>query len=138
MPGRTISTRPNEQGGVVIAMLVAHSSPLIDLGQTSVHLVGQDERDAIVLRIKLSRAQLTRRLADTLPCLIAWKPVPALEDFRVRRPGSRAQGPITRTVLCAVGPGSLDVRFRGTACRKLSRQKVEQSPNRRPSRRSGQ
>jgi len=43
---------------------------LIDLGQTSVHLVGQDERDAIVLRIKLSRAQLTRRLANIPPCLI--------------------------------------------------------------------
>src|SRR5215207_10303900 len=30
----------------------------------------QDERGAIVLRIKLSRAQLTRRLANLPPCLI--------------------------------------------------------------------
>jgi hypothetical protein len=37
----------------------------IDLGKNSFHLVGQDERGAIVLRIKLSRAQLTQRLAMT-------------------------------------------------------------------------
>src|SRR5215210_4464482 len=42
----------------------------IDLGKNSFHLVGQDERGAIVLRIKLSRAQLTRRLANLPPCLI--------------------------------------------------------------------
>ncbi len=42
----------------------------IDLGKNSFHLVGQDERGAIVLRIKLSRAQLTRRLANIPPCLI--------------------------------------------------------------------
>ena len=42
----------------------------LDLGKNSFHLVGQDERGAIVLRIKLSRAQLTRRLANIPPCLI--------------------------------------------------------------------
>ena len=42
----------------------------LDLGKNSFHLVGQDERVAIVLRIKLSRAQLTRRLANLPPCLI--------------------------------------------------------------------
>ena len=42
----------------------------IDLGKNSFHLVGQDERGAIVLRIKLSRAQLTQRLANIPPCLI--------------------------------------------------------------------
>ena len=42
----------------------------IDLGKNSVHLVGQDERGAIMLRIKLSRAQLTRRLAHLPRCLI--------------------------------------------------------------------
>ena len=30
----------------------------IDLGKNTFHLVGQDERGAIVLRIKLSRSQL--------------------------------------------------------------------------------
>jgi transposase len=42
----------------------------IDLGKNSFHLVGQDERGAIVLRIKLSRPQLTQRLANMPPCLI--------------------------------------------------------------------
>ena len=42
----------------------------IDLGKNSFHLVGQDERGAIVLRIKLSRAQLAHRLANIPPCLI--------------------------------------------------------------------
>ena len=42
----------------------------IDLGKNTFHLIGQDERGAIVLRIKLSRAQLTRRLANIPPCLI--------------------------------------------------------------------
>ncbi|KFG69294.1 IS110 family transposase [Microvirga sp. BSC39] len=42
----------------------------IDLGKNSFHLVGQDERGAIVLRLKLSRTQLTQRLANIPPCLI--------------------------------------------------------------------
>jgi len=42
----------------------------IDLGKNSFHLVGQDERGAIVLRLKLSRSQLTHRLANIPPCLI--------------------------------------------------------------------
>ncbi len=42
----------------------------VDLGKNSFHLVGQDERGAIVLRLKLSRAQLAHRLANIPPCLI--------------------------------------------------------------------
>jgi transposase len=42
----------------------------IDLGKNSFHLVGQDQRGAIVLRLKLSRSQLTQRLANIPPCLI--------------------------------------------------------------------
>ncbi len=42
----------------------------IDLGKNSFHLVGQDERGAIVLRIKLSRSQLSQRLANIPPCPI--------------------------------------------------------------------
>ena len=42
----------------------------IDLGKNTFHLVGQDQRGAIVLRIKLSRPQLTQRLANIPPCLI--------------------------------------------------------------------
>ena len=42
----------------------------IDLGKNTFHLIGQDERGAIVLRIKFSRTQLTQRLANIPPCLI--------------------------------------------------------------------
>jgi transposase len=42
----------------------------IDLGKNSFHLVGQDQRSAIVLRIKISRSQLAQRLANLPPCLI--------------------------------------------------------------------
>jgi transposase len=42
----------------------------IDLGKNTFHLVGQDERGAIVLRIKVSRTQLVQRLANIAPCRI--------------------------------------------------------------------
>jgi transposase len=42
----------------------------IDPGKNSFHLVGQDQRGVIVLRIKLSRSQLTQWLANLPPCLI--------------------------------------------------------------------
>src|ERR671927_1370187 len=49
----------------------AAMAPLgIDLGKNSFHLVGQDQRGAVVLRIKLSRPQITQRLANIPLCLI--------------------------------------------------------------------
>jgi transposase len=42
----------------------------IDLGKNSFHLVGLDQRGAIVLQVKCSRAQLERRLANIPSCLI--------------------------------------------------------------------
>jgi transposase len=42
----------------------------IDLGKNSFHLVGLDQRGAIVLQLKCSRAQLERRLANFPCCLI--------------------------------------------------------------------
>src|SRR5262249_38151824 len=42
----------------------------IDLGKNSFHLVGLDQRGAIVLQLKCSRAQLERRLANVPSCLI--------------------------------------------------------------------
>ncbi len=42
----------------------------IDIGKNSFHLIGLDERGAIVLQTKLSRLQLARRLANMLKCLI--------------------------------------------------------------------
>src|SRR5437870_3724929 len=42
----------------------------IDLGKNSFHLVGLDQRGAIVLQLKVSRAQLERRLVNVPNCLI--------------------------------------------------------------------
>ena len=48
----------------------------IDIGKNSFHVVGHDERGAIVLRQKWSRGQVEARLANMPPCLIgmeAWR-----------------------------------------------------------------
>ena len=42
----------------------------IDIGKNSFHIVGHDERGAIVLRQKWSRGQVEARFANTLPCLV--------------------------------------------------------------------
>jgi transposase len=42
----------------------------IDIGKNSFHMVGQDQRGAIVLRQKWSRGQVEARLANLPPCLI--------------------------------------------------------------------
>jgi hypothetical protein len=42
----------------------------IDIGKNSFHIVGQDQRGAIVLRQEWSRGQVESRLANLLPCLI--------------------------------------------------------------------
>jgi len=42
----------------------------IDIGKNSFHVVGQDERGAIVLRQKWSRGQVAARFANMPPCLI--------------------------------------------------------------------
>ena len=42
----------------------------IDIGKNSFHVVGLDERGAIVLRQKWSRAQVEARLANIPACLI--------------------------------------------------------------------
>src|SRR5207245_8211241 len=42
----------------------------IDIGKNSFHVVGQDQRGAIVLRQKWSRGQVESRLANLPPCLI--------------------------------------------------------------------
>jgi transposase len=42
----------------------------IDIGKNTFHLVGLNERGAIILRRKLSRGQLEARLANLPPCLI--------------------------------------------------------------------
>src|SRR6185369_14856419 len=42
----------------------------IDIGKNSFHIVGLDQRGAIVLRQKWSRGQVEARLANIPPCLI--------------------------------------------------------------------
>ena len=42
----------------------------IDIRKTSFHIVGHDERGAIVLRQKWSRGQVEARFANLPPCLI--------------------------------------------------------------------
>ena len=42
----------------------------IDIGKNVFHLIGLDQRGAIVFKTKLSRSQLENRLANTPPCLI--------------------------------------------------------------------
>jgi transposase len=42
----------------------------IDIGKNTFHLIGLDQRGAIVLRLKVSRAQLERRLVNISRCLI--------------------------------------------------------------------
>ena len=42
----------------------------IDIGKNSFHVVGLDQRGAIVLRQKWSRGQVATRLANIPPCLI--------------------------------------------------------------------
>ena len=47
----------------------------IDLGKNTFHLIGFDQRGAIILQQKVSRGQLERRLANIPRCMIAWRPV---------------------------------------------------------------
>ena len=42
----------------------------IDTGKNALHMVGLDERGAIVLREKVSRLRIAARLVNVQPCLI--------------------------------------------------------------------
>ena len=42
----------------------------VDLGKNSFHLIGLDQRGAIVWQLQCSRAQLQRRLANIPICLV--------------------------------------------------------------------
>jgi transposase len=52
-----------------IAATVAHTIG-IDTGKNTLHLIGLDDKGAIVLREKISRGQITARLANVPRCLI--------------------------------------------------------------------
>jgi hypothetical protein len=55
----------------------------IDLGKNSFHLVGLDQRGAIVLQLKCPRAQLERRLANIPSCLIGMETRVAVSFFAI-------------------------------------------------------
>ena len=55
----------------------------IDIGKTTFHLIGFDGRGAVVLRQKVSRAQLERRFAALPRCLVG------IEACWLRRPPRR-------------------------------------------------
>ena len=42
----------------------------IDMGKTTLHMIGLDARGAIVLRERVSRGRIASRLANVPPCLI--------------------------------------------------------------------
>src|ERR1044071_7829287 len=58
--GHAMAPRPNSAIAVIG----------IDIGKNSFHIVGLDDRGAIVLRQKWSRSQVEARLANLAPCLI--------------------------------------------------------------------
>ena len=60
MPAHTKSAKSNAQIAVIG----------IDIGKNVFHLIGLDQRGAIVLKRKLSRGQLENFLANLAPCLI--------------------------------------------------------------------
>ena len=71
----------------------------IDIGKNSFHIVGQNQRGAIVLRQKWSRGQVEARLANLPPCRIDMESCvgahrgPDLSAFRSREDLSpNAQG----------------------------------------------
>jgi transposase len=60
MPAHSKTAKPSAQIAVIG----------IDIGKHVVHLIGLDQRGAIVMKAKLSRSQLESRLANLPPCLI--------------------------------------------------------------------
>ncbi len=53
----------------------------IDIGKNTFHLIGQDRRGKIVMRARVSRAQLMERLVNVPRCLIGMEPVLAPITF---------------------------------------------------------
>jgi transposase len=55
----------------------------IDIGKNTFHVVGHEQRGAIVLRQKWSRGHVEARLANLPPCLIgmeAWRRCPGRHE----------------------------------------------------------
>src|SRR5467141_3888966 len=81
----------------------------IDTGKNTLHMIGLDERGAIVLREKISRARIAARFVNLPPCLVgieagmashyaALELVPPVhESNRCRQPIPNHSGTVTRT-----------------------------------------
>jgi transposase len=57
----------------------------IDIGKNSFHVVGLDQRGAIVLRQKWSRGQIEARIANMPPCLIGMEACVGAQWCRCRQ-----------------------------------------------------
>jgi transposase len=94
-PGRAPTLRDIESGGESApkehVLMSRESAPSaiatigIDIGKNTFHLVGLDQRGAIVLHSKTSREQFGRRLANLPRCLIGME-----DDVGRRHVGSRS------------------------------------------------
>jgi transposase len=93
----------------------------IDIGKNSFHIVGHDERGAIVLRQKWSRGQVEARFANVPPCLIGMeacvgahhlsRKLRALgHDARLNWKAARATFAAACSTTSAKSPGSRDGR----------------------------
>jgi hypothetical protein len=58
----------------------------IDIGKNSFHVVGLDQRGAIVLRQKWSRSQVDARFANMPPCLIGMEACVGADGASALRP----------------------------------------------------
>ena len=88
--------------------VVAHIG--IDTGKNTLHMIGLDEKGAIVLREKVSRTRIAARFVNVPPCLIGIEagmashhisrdlPRSATRSSRCRRPMPNRSGKATRTI----------------------------------------
>src|SRR6516164_972081 len=71
LPAKMLARGTEDKEHVMSQKLNSEIATLgIDIGKNSFHIVGQDQRGALVLRQKWSRGQVEARLANLPPCLI--------------------------------------------------------------------
>jgi transposase len=58
----------------------------IDIGKNTFHLVGFDQRGAIILQQKVSRSQLERRVANIPRCLVGMEQRPTMHFVTIKTP----------------------------------------------------
>jgi hypothetical protein len=71
----------------------------LDIGKNTFHLVGLDKRGAIAMRIKVSRSQLVRRLANLAACAPLSSTRSAGFLSNAASPCGKVQGPCARCSL---------------------------------------